>query len=240
MKTLSSLCATLVLFTSSLFSFCIEPCLKGRIDAGGAYAHLEFQQERKTLRTLDLYGGRVDATVMLLKGSGICVKPFIFGAGGEGNYLSYGVGVGHYTPITDRFYILPVVGGTWSDLQSTIPAVPTPFGIAKNVREKFDSRAVYVGFETGVGITDKLWLTYVYQYVWADVKTTYTFPAPFPKDTSRGPSNGSNMAVVADYYVRPTLALTLGLGYNDSLDRNAFGGVRGWGVKLGVAWCFGR
>ncbi len=225
-------------------------CCKGRVDAGPAFYRINVLEEGKTTQTMDLFGGRLDATLLFLENSGICLKPTASGATGDGKFYSYGIGLGHYTPITDWLQVIPVIGLTWTDLRTSIDldvptGLPPPFPAIQTlhmVDEEFDSQSRYVGMEVFYQVHSSLWLTLIYQYAWADSETTLMHPGfiqaghPDGIFISKGSTQGSNFAGSIDYYFPSNWTIGLAGGFNSSLDRERFG-IEGWGLKLSIGYC---
>lgn len=236
----------LCLFFGSLLYGDSPFCCRGRVDAGPAFYRIMVQENGKTTQTIDVYGARADATLLFFKKLGLCLKPFATGAGGDGAFYGYGIGLGHYTPLSDWLYVIPLIGLSWTDLRTHVDLElptgfppPLPPAVAlKNVKERFDSNSRYVGFEVLYQALTNVWLTFDYQYAWANSKTILTHgDLPEGRLVSDGSTQGSNFAGSIDYYF-PESNWSLGLagGFNSSLDEEKFG-IEGWGLKLSIGYC---
>ncbi len=229
MKTLQLLICVL-LASSYCYSFC------GRIDGGPVYLHVDILHNEKALKKVDMVGGRADATLLPVDGLGFCVKPFGFVAGGGATFLSYGVGLGHYTPLNyftsylDKFSLVPVIGISFSRLETTMDIVH-PLAGNITVEEVFHSTSYYAGGELTYCLTPGVSLTGIFQYTWSNTKTSIA------NTISRGKSSGLNFAGVIDAKIIDRLWATLALGYNNSMSHEK-DGIRGWGGKLGLAYYF--
>ena len=104
----------------------VDARVRGRVEAAPLYLHIGVVQSGQTTQRIDMYGGRLDATILPFEGYGVCLKPFGFGGWGNGSDIySYGLGLGHYTPISDRITLIPVVGvsRTHMETQLDVPAL---------------------------------------------------------------------------------------------------------------------
>lgn len=216
----------------------VDARVRGRVEAAPLYLHIGVVQSGQTTQRIDMYGGRLDATILPFEGYGVCLKPFGFGGWGNGSDIySYGLGLGHYTPISDRITLIPVVGvsRTHMETQLDVPALAL-----YNLSQRFRSYSFYVGGEAVYKLTPCFYVTGIYQYGWANTKTLIDTPSPFeafvPR-VSRGESQGSNFAFVFDYYFKECISASLGIGYNNSLSKERHG-IKGYGIKLGAAYTF--
>lgn len=205
--------------------------LCGRVDIAPIYMRVQVIESSKTVNTLDMGGGRIEATLLPFKGYGFCLKPLLFAAQGDGTFYSTGCGVGHYTPLNDNWALIPVVGVSYTHLHTHID-LPLPFIVLHNVKETFRSRSFYMGMDSCFRIASCWQLTCVFQYVWAHTLTTIgSFPS------AKGRTQGTNWGVVVDYFWKENWTVTVAGGYNNSLSKEKHG-IRGYGCKIGVAWIF--
>ncbi|MCB1118605.1 MAG: hypothetical protein KDK65_01455 [Chlamydiia bacterium] len=230
-KTLLSLCLVLC-GTLSALSF--DP--KGRVDVGAAYFNIRVLENREPIQEMDLWGGRADATILPISGSGIALKPTIYGAGkGTDDFFGTGIAIGHYTPILKRLCLLPAIGYTYTELGTRI-TLETPFGPLTGVKERFRSNSLFVSADLQLKLKESLYATGIFQYAWASSTTTLTHEN-LPKQRFKGNSSGPGVALVLDYYFRKNWSLSVAAGYNRSLDDALFG-IEGFGLKIGLAYCF--
>jgi hypothetical protein len=225
------------LLTASLLG-ALDFDLRGRVDAGPAYFHVRVLEDRETIEKIDVWGGRIDATIFFFEDSGYCLKPFLYGAGGAGDLYGGGIGIGRYTPLCHKLVIVPTIGYSYTSLALTTDLINvTDVGEFRfpGVREHFQAGSVYIGTEVIFKLKETLTATAIYQYAFAWSHTNVRFPTW--TQTADGNSQGSNVALVFDYQWNPAFALTAAFGYNSSLNEQKFG-IEGFGIKLGVAYCF--
>lgn len=227
-----------ILFGMMSLTVGLEAKVRGRAEIAPLYMHIDVIQDGQTNQRIDMYGTRTDATILPFEGKGICLKPFYFGGWGNGSNLqSYGLGLGHYTPLNDRLTLIPLVGVGRSHLHTHLDV---PQLSLYNLKERFRSYSFNIGTEVVYKLNKCLYFTLVYQYAWARTKTFIGTPAQFQAfvpPVTRGESAGSNFAVLLDYYIKECLAISAGYGQNNSLSKERHG-LKGMGVKLGIAYLF--
>jgi len=212
--------------------------VKGRVDAGPVWMRIKMKAEEKTVRRADMWGGRFDLLLLPLQGcdyvSGLCLKPFVFGGRGDDtSLLSWGCGFGHYTPITDRITIVPLVGVSRTYLHSTIDVpIPELNSVFKNQKDRIHSLTFYIGGDAIFKITENLYFTAMYTYGWARVRTRI---GGFIN--SSGSSEGSNIGGMLEYYFTNCFSANIAFAYNTTLDEYK-NGIDGYGFKLGLAYLF--
>lgn len=201
----------------------------GRIDAGPIYLRLKVQESGKTIKTLEMAGARADATLQIVEDYGFVLKPFLYGASGDGDFYSGGLSVGHYTPVTDNWTVTPMMGWTYSNLQSTID-IPY-YGLTRQ-REKFKSNTYNLGFEVAYQFMSDWYLSAIYQYGFARTHTTIGSLI-----SAKGNSQGSSFGLVLDYYFKNNWVVTGAFGYNNSLSKEKHG-IEGIGFKAGLGYWY--
>ncbi|NGX57478.1 MAG: hypothetical protein K940chlam3_00370 [Chlamydiae bacterium] len=216
--------------------------LCGRADVGPALYRIQVLEEEEVVQQLDMYGLRADGTFLFIKDSGFAVKPTISAARGDGDFLSYGAGIGYYIPFCgDHCYLVPVIGLNWTDLTTILDELDIEFPIVTTLRdvgEEFLSNSRYVGFELMCQVCESFWTTFIYQYAWANSKTFLTDPFfPEGKSVIDGATQGSNFALAFDYYFKDNWSVNLAVGFNSSLDEGR-SGIRGYGAKLSIGYSF--
>ncbi len=232
MKVLYSCLFSVIFFFAPLRA--LEICPKGRADIGATYFHIRLLEDREVTNKIDLVGARADSTILPFEGSGFCVKPFVYGAGGGGDLFGTGCGIGHYTPILKKVCLTPVVGYTYANLGAMVD-INTPFSVLEDAHERFQSNSFYSGMELSFNLKECLSLTAIYQYAWAWTNTVVKHP--LLNQTFKGRSQGSNIAMIIDYFFRERWSFSAAFGYNRSLDTDNFG-LEGFGMKLGLSYCF--
>jgi len=239
----------------SLFVFSLHAIpqfqFNGLIDAGPTLYRIELVEDGSKTDVIDMYGVRGDATLLPIKDSGFAIKPTASYGRGDGDFISYGVGIGYYIPFcNERCYFVPTAGLNWTDLRTTLDlsgdrinsALPASL-IFTDVREKFDSQSRYIGFDLMCQVCEPVWATFIYQYAWAKTDTVLlndqftTIGFPDGRIDSKGQSQGSNFGLAIDYYFCENVAATIAGGFNTSLDENRFG-IRAYGVKFGIGYYF--
>lgn len=209
----------LLCLTSSLFA-------KGRIDIGPAYVNVDMLESGKTVRTLDLFALKGDATLMIYEG--LCLKPSFLFADGKANLNSASIGIGYCIPLTECLTITPSVGVTETRFKSRIDL--PHFGMF-HLREKFTSRGQYVCLDASWTFLEGWRLYAVTQYSWSHVHTKV---GPFShKNKTEGPS----YALALEHDINESFSISLSAGYNASLSKEKHG-LRGKGIKLGLVYWY--
>lgn len=223
----------------TFFSVATLPAeVKGRVDGGPVWMRVKMKANEKTVRRADMWGGRLDVLVLPFQGcsyvGGFCLKPFVFGGRGDDtSLLSWGCGFGHYTPVTDRITLVPLVGVSHTNLHSRIDIpIPELNSIFENQREKIESNTFYIGSDAIFKITNDLYFTAIYSYGFAKVQTRI---GGFINTS--GHSQGSNFGGILDYYFTNCLSANIAFAYNTTLDQEK-NGIDGFGFKLGLAYLF--
>ncbi len=223
----------LALFFSSAFLFLVKFLLPaethGRIDVAPVALKIDVLEFGHSVDTLHMYGGRLDATLQVAENYGFVLKPCVFGASGEGDFVSGGIALGHYTPITSCLNVTPTLGYSYTELKTTIN-IPA-FGLTRQ-REKFKSNTAVLGVEVGYTITPKWAITGVYQYGFARTHTTIGHIIH-----AKARSQGPNWGAILDYTLCDHWLISAAVGYNNSLSKEKHG-IRGLGYKLGVAYTY--
>lgn len=205
--------------TSSLFA-------KGRIDIGPALVNVDMLESGKTVRSLDLFALKGDATLMVYEG--LCIKPSFLFADGKANLNSASIGLGYCIPLTDCITVTPSYGVTGTLFKSRLD-IPQ-YGMY-HVREKFRSQGQYVCLDATWTFLPGWRIYGVAQYAWSHVHTKV---GPFKtKNNTEGPS----YALALERDINDEFSITLGAGYNASLSKEKHG-LRGKGIKLGLAYWY--
>lgn len=218
--------------------------VKGRVDAGYVDLQMNLLESGKTINKLWMGGGRVDSTIVPFEGYGVALKTSTTAVTGDGDMFNNSLGLGHYTPINDRWTLVPAAGWTYTHLSSMhdIPSV----GLY-NIREKIRSNSVYIGTDIIFKINEEWYLTGVVQYAWAR-STTFlgtkgrssifapNFIIPFNQNVN-GSSSGLSGAAIVDYYFREDWSFNVAFGYNSTLSEERHG-LRVLGWKAGMSYTF--
>lgn len=209
----------LLCLTSSLFA-------KGRIDIGPAFVNVDMLESGKTVRSLDLFALRGDATVMIYEG--LCLKPSFLIADGKANLNSASLGVGYCIPICESVTITPSYGLTETRFKSRID-LPN-FGMF-HLREKFTSRGQYVGLDVSWTFLEGWRIYGAVQYAWSHVHTKI---GPF---SNKSKTEGPSYALSLERDLNEEFSISLSAGYNASLSKEKHG-LRGKGIKLGLVYWY--
>ncbi len=213
----------------------------GKVDAGPVYVHLDVLESGHTVKKLDMFGFKVNGTVMLKEGYGFCIKPDILYASGHGELIAGALGLGHVTPINDSFCLTPTVGLSLTNLRTSLNLELIP-GLPKfHFRERFRSLAPYIALEGTYTIVKGLRVCASIQYSWSRTHTkieklddvTQIKGSGKVKGNSKGPS----YAMMIEKDLNEKWSLHLGAAYNEGLTHEKHG-LRGYGIKLGLAHWF--
>lgn len=225
-----NLLITFLLFLSVAISD-LSAELKGKIDIGPAYVHLDILESGHTVDTKNLFAVRADACVLVYKG--LCLKPTFLTSCNSTELMSGGIGIGHYTPIGTDFSITPSVGCNFTYLRTTvdleIPFLPTRL----TVTERFRSTSPYVGIDATWNFYPQWRLGGTFQYAWSRTTTIFRSLDVTSKTSCQGPS----YAAVLEHDFNDCFSVNLGAAYNISLSKEKHG-LRAAGVKLGFVYWF--
>lgn len=205
----------------------------GKIDMGPVFVHLDVLESGHTVKKLDLAGFKLNGTIMIKEGYGFCVKPdVIYASGHDGQLLAGGIGFGHVTPINDKLCVTPTVGLTLSNLKTTYTAVLPVAPFKLDLRERFRSLAPFIGLDVNYTIIKGLRICGNFQYSWSHTHTKIQ-----TQDKMKGDSKGPSYALMIEKDLNDKYSIHLGAAYNSSLSHEKHG-LRGYGVKLGIARWF--
>lgn len=227
------------IFSLFLFvaSFSVQAEIRGRVDVGPTLLSVDLLESGKTEETLRMYGLKADATVLVYQG--IAIKPTLLFGWGDGRISSASIAAGYYLPITEKFKVLPNVGYNWSYLSGKTELDVFGFEF-KHLRERFRSESSFIGVDLSYAVTPKWTIIGSYQFAWCKTDTKinhFPYEAPIQTIHDRSHSSGSNYTLGVEYAYNDQWAINLGAGYNLSLTKEKHG-VRGKGLKLGVAYYF--
>ncbi|MBA2728558.1 MAG: hypothetical protein H0U49_10355 [Parachlamydiaceae bacterium] len=224
----------LALFTTfSLFVFYTSPLeatCDGKIDIGPAFVHIDILEHGHTVKRMDMWAVRTDASYMVWKG--VFVKPTLLYANGgsaKGGLFTAGFAIGHYTPINAMFAVSPQVGVTYSHLWTKID-MPL-FGLEK-LNEKFKALSPYLGIEICCKLDDGWRIYGSYQYAWSRSKTIISHIGKF-KSNCEGPT----YSFLIEKDLSDKWSVNFGGAYNLSLSKEKHG-LRGTGLKAGIVRWF--
>ncbi|MCP5507073.1 MAG: hypothetical protein H7A37_02050 [Chlamydiales bacterium] len=226
MKSLRIVFALLTIFCSaqSLDAICC-----GKLDVGPVYTHVDVLTSGITTKSLDMYGVRGDACVVLWKG--LAVKPMaMFTTGDAGNLFTSSLGLGWYIPF-DRWNLTfcPSVGGSYTFMRTYLDL---PLLMLESIKQQFRAWAPYVGFEVIWAFHCDWRLVGSVQYAWSWTRTSTEGLEPCWCE-----SNGPNWGLMLEHDLNDCWSVNAAVGYNISLDEDRHG-LRAAGAKLGLAYWF--
>ncbi len=202
--------------------------IKGKIDLGPTLVSIDILESGVTKDTVNMIAIKGDSTVVFYKG--LCLKPgFMVGGSRKGDVATFGIGLGHYTPIGKSWTLIPSAGVSFGYLRTHVSFEEF---YMFDLKERFRSISPYLALEVCYNFAEKWYISAMYQYAWS---RTHTKIRPIVSDTSH--SNGPNYAVSLEYSLTQVCSITCGFGYNITLSKEKHG-LRAKGVKLGLAYYF--
>ncbi|MBA3956971.1 MAG: hypothetical protein H0X51_01055 [Parachlamydiaceae bacterium] len=234
---LSLILATVAFGKSSVYA---EGC--GRLDIGPAFARVDILTSNKTTTRLNMLAVRGDATIMLLEGSGLCLKPTaIYGKAKHGEIVSAGLGLGYYVPVYECLGVTPYVGCTYTHLQAEVD-VPLPIGIELHgVKETFRSLSPFIAVDITYRFNETWRIYGTIQYCFSRTHTDLKLKAPElgldQTEKFKSDAKGPNYALVLEHDLNKCWSISLGAAYNISLSKEKHG-LRAAGAKIGVVYWF--
>ena len=213
--------------------------IKGKVDFGPAYAHIdEFRNKdagNERVNKVDLYGIQTGASVVVWQG--LVLKPALLMAWGDGAVYEGSLGLGWIIPVNDKLLVTPIVGGTLSYLEtdSFVPDIAPGVLFA---REAY-SRSPYVGLEVSWSPCDKWTITGFARYAWShtrfEIGTDQAAPFPIVTKTE---STGVNGGGQVDYWIDDHWAINIAGAYSNSRSKDKLNALRGYGGRVGVGYFF--
>lgn len=222
MRSISLAFSFFLFFFQAAFADC-----RGRVDIGPAYVNVDMLQSGKTKRSIDLRALRCDATFFPF--GGLAIKPSGMISDGKANLSTAALGVGFCFPLTSTLTATPSVGISETRFKSRINFREYGF---LHLRERFYSYGGYGCLDISWTFVEKWRLYGTFQYTWSQVKTTVR-----PLFKTRTHCKGPSYAVSLERDLNDHFSVTLSGGYNLSLSKEKHG-LRGKGVKLGLAYWF--
>lgn len=201
----------------------------GKADIGGTLIDLDILKSGHTEETLHMKGFKGDATIQVYKG--FVVKPGFIWARGHGELASGSIGIGHCFPLFKNFTVIPSAGVIFSYVRTRVDLeMLGPAG--ENLKERFRSTSPYAALEFSYTFLENWTLIGCYQYSWS---RTHTKIGKIVSENSN--CCGPNYSLGIEYSIDKHWAVNFGAGYNISLSKEKHG-IRGKGMKLGVAYYF--
>src|SRR5262249_33768361 len=119
--------------------------VKGKVDAGPAFMHIDILESGHTVKRMDMWGVRADLCYFLYKG--LYVKPVVLygnGSAAKGGLFTGSLSLGFCLPLNEHITVSPGVGYSYSHLWTKIDFEPLQL---KNLRENFKSQAPFVSLD---------------------------------------------------------------------------------------------
>lgn len=229
MKSLSKLFAFMMaILIAGTITANHDPRPKIKIDGGPVYMHLDFLTLGKVTKTMNMGGFRFDLNIRPV--GGLVVKPVILYGKSKKSYVKGGnISVGHLIPIGTKILLLPSVGWNYSKIQSPVDMPSFPKEVYPEI---FRSNGPLAGLDVYFNFAKNWRICASVQYIWS--KTQMNIGSLFETHSkSKGPSWG--IMIEKDFC--ESWSVNLGAAYNVSLSKELHG-VRGAGVKLGIAKWF--
>lgn len=228
MNTISKILLLICLLIASTTKGYCDKC-GGKVDMGPAYVHIDVLESGRTVHRMDLAAFRADATVVIWKG--LCLKPTLLYGTGHGYLLTTGMGLGFIFPIQKNFCVTPSIGYNYTYLRTHIN-VRTPFFILRHLKEKFRSNTPYVACDASYTFCPAWRICGNIQYSWSSTHTTIR-----PLISQSSHSDGPSYSLMLEHDIDNAWSVNVGGAYNSSLSKEKHG-IRGAGVKLGLAYWF--
>ncbi len=235
MKILKKLvCLCLILIAPTL-SYAYQ--IRGRADVSFLGMSISHLIDNKTANKSNVYGSRVDATIVPFEGYGIAFKPMALYATGDGDLLQGGIQIAHYTPINDCITLVPGIGYTYSDLRSKIK-IQLPNVGPFTFNQKVDSNIIFCACDVYYKIDEQWMLTGVFQYGWARSHSKIHSMDVFGTNiVEEGSSDGPSFAGIVDYYITKSWSISTAVGYSKTLSKERHG-LKALGYKVGLGYLF--
>lgn len=225
---LTTLYICVAVFTFVKQRIVAEVC--GKVDGGPVFLHIDVLESGKTVKKLNMAAIKLDSSVLVWKG--LCIKPsFLYGCQGHAQVCSGGCGIGHYTPLTEKCSITPSFGVSFTELRTTI-SLPVLPEVKMRFREKFRSISPYMALDASYCFTPSWRIIGFFQYAWSRTHTTIK-----NLGSQKSHSDGPNYALAIEHDMNKYWSINLAAAYNISLTKEKHG-LRGYGVRLGVAYWF--
>lgn len=202
-----------------------------KIEVGPTYIHLDVLEKGHTIEKLNMAAGKLDGTLLVWKG--VCLKPtFLYARQGHSEIISGGCGLGHYFPIGDKCSVTPSVGCNFTQFKTTIHDYEAVPGYFVDFKERFRSVSPYACIDASYCFVKGWRIVGSYQYVWSTSRTAIK-----GMKTTKSTPEGSNFGLMLEGDINDNWSASLGAAYNSSLTKEKHG-LRGYGVRLGLAYWF--
>ncbi|MBA3603788.1 MAG: autotransporter domain-containing protein [Parachlamydiaceae bacterium] len=207
----------------------VSSAVKGKVDIGPAFIHLDILESGRTIDRLDMMGVRADFSYFIHRG--LYIKPTVlYGNGGsnKGNLFTASLGVGYLIPLTKTFLIAPSFGVNYGHIKTKIDF---PAYQLKDLTETFKSWAPFIEADIYYTFIPGWRVCAGVQYSWSrsDIKIA--------KLESKSKSQGFAYSILLEHDLNDKWSCNIGAAYNLSLSKEKHG-LRGTGVKAGIVRWF--
>lgn len=197
----------------------------GRIGVGGILTHVDFYDLGRIIKKVNLKGFRADGIYMLW--GGVCIKPSLMMAWGEGRLLNGGISIGHFLPLTKKLLLLPNIGYMYSNHTTTVG-----FLNLMNFDVKIKMHSPYIGLDA-IFFASKCWrIMGCVQYSWCKMHMDFIKLHKVQRN-SRGP----NWGILIERSITKNWTVNCGGGVNISLSREK-NGFKSRAITIGAAYTF--
>jgi hypothetical protein len=214
-------------------SDCDADSIRGKVDIGAAYIHVDVLQSGKTVGKMDMAGVKADLYYRIW--SGLVLKPAIlYGYEDKNNHLvTGGLGIGFCLPYKETC-VTPIVGcnGGYLRTDLDIKAGPMTF----TFEQRYKTVSPFVGVEASYNFCPTWRIVGAYQYTWNFSRVTVKDPM-FGNKSSSMHSEGSSYSAMIEHDFNDCWSINAGGTYNNSLTKEKHG-LRGYGFKAGIAYWF--
>lgn len=202
----------------------------GKIELAPSFVHIDILERGRSIKRMDLAGIRGELSYRFW--NGFFIKPtllYAHGAGTKGGMMSGTLSLGNCIPLTDDIVLSPSIGVGYSHLWTR---VDLPHVQLKDLKQNFKSLSPLISIDLYYTLCKGTRISGTVQYAWA---RTHTSVAHIFKSKSH--SKGFNYAIMLERDLSDHWSINLAGAYSLSLSKEKHG-IRGSGVKLGLAYWF--
>ena len=214
----------------------LQAGLKGKVDIGPAYVHLETIVDNRTFSKTDLGAIKFDGNVYNDQGWGskLSVLQSVWDMDSTGeDATTIQLAVGRYIPVTSCLTLFPEVGIGWS-------SITTDLELATMIPLKRVSKSpgYFIGFEGCYSITKCFRFCGQFLWGWTKIKSEFkTKESNQLVNTVHSTGSGPVLSALLEYDLNNRWSVNIGGAYNLSWDDDN-NGLRAWGGKAGIAYWF--
>ncbi len=208
----------------------VSGAVKGKLDIGPAYIHLDILESGRTIDRIDMMGVRGDFSYFIHKG--LYIKPTVlYGDGGskKGSLFTASLGLGYLIPLTKTFLIAPSFGINYGYIRTK---VDFPAYQLKDLTETFNSWAPFIEADIYYTFIPSWRVCAGVQYSWSrsDIEIQKL-------GKSKSKSQGFAYSILLEHDLNDQWSCNIGAAYNLSLSKEKHG-LRGTGIKAGIVRWF--